>query len=102
MKPTDSQLTALHRLWCIANGHSGQCKIVAKFLLGLYNGTRFMFDLTDLRGLDESIFTDCMTVLHMDARHTYAEVHELLGVPSVIFEELAKDQGIKETKQRKS
>ncbi len=96
MKPTDSQISALNRLWKIANGHSGQCKVVAKFLLGLYNGTRFLFDLTDLRGLDESIFTDCMTVLHMDARNTYAEVHVLLNVPGVAFETLAKDWKIKE------
>lgn len=29
-------LDALQRLWKIAHGHSGQCRIVACFLLGLF------------------------------------------------------------------
>ncbi|MDD2892575.1 MAG: hypothetical protein PHF20_01480 [Halothiobacillaceae bacterium] len=67
---------ALRRLLEIAQGHSGQCRHVAAFLLGLYNGMRFPFDLTDFRSLDRAIFEDCLTVLRMDytpARevHTY-------------------------------
>ncbi|KQT10984.1 DUF7673 family protein [Ramlibacter sp. Leaf400] len=50
-----------------------------KLLLGLYNGTRFRFDLTDLRLLDSSLFEAAMVVLRMDARHTYTEVHEVLN-----------------------
>lgn len=69
-------IPALKRLFEIAHGNSGQCRYVAAFLLGLYNGARFPFDLTDLRGVDAEIFTDCMKVLRMDARprrevHTY-------------------------------
>jgi type II secretory pathway predicted ATPase ExeA len=33
-----AQMEALRRLWEIANGHSGQCLVVAGFLLGLFNG----------------------------------------------------------------
>jgi hypothetical protein len=50
----------------------------AKLLLGLYNGTRFPFDLTDLRCLDGNLFRAAFTVLQMDARHTCCEVHVLL------------------------
>ena len=57
----------------------------AKLLLGLYNGTRFPFDLTDLRRLDGPNFEAALTVLHMDARRTWCEIHVLLdailGVP---------------------
>lgn len=86
-------ITALQRLWKIANGHSGQCRHVAAFLLGLYNGQRFRFDLTTLRCLDTAIFEDCLRVLVMD--HTpRAEVHVLLGVPGHEFERLAIDWNI--------
>lgn len=50
----------------------------AKLLLGLYNGTRFPFDLTDLRVLDNDNFEDAMTVLRMDGRRTWCEIHVLL------------------------
>nr|WP_315242139.1 hypothetical protein [uncultured Albidiferax sp.] len=51
----------------------------AKFLLGLYNGPRFPFDLTDLRCFDPSTFQAAMVVLRMDAEHTYCEIHVLLN-----------------------
>jgi hypothetical protein len=91
---TQQQIEALRRLWKVANGHSGQCKYVAAFLLGLYNGQRYPFDMTCLRGLDQAIFEDCLTVLRMDYTPT-AEVHVLLGVPSAQFEQLAKDWRIR-------
>lgn len=91
---TNLRLEALQRLWVIANGGSGQCRYVARFLLGLYNGTRFPFDLTDFRCLDAAIFTDCLHVLMLDYQPA-AEVHVLLGQPSERFEVLAKSWGIK-------
>ena len=66
---------SLQALYEIAQGHSGQCRYVARFLAGLYNGVRFPFDLTDLRALDEAIFEHCLAVLRMDARPA-KEVHE--------------------------
>lgn len=50
----------------------------ARLLLGLYNGTRFPFDLTDLRSLDSGLYAAAMKVLDMDARRTWCEVHVLL------------------------
>jgi hypothetical protein len=90
---------ALRRLLPITQGHSGQCRYVAAFLLGLYNGRRFPFDLTDLRCLDRAIFDDCMLVLRMDyapARevHTYFDNGGDEG--HKIFEGLAKSWGIKD------
>lgn len=56
-------------------GGGGTC---ARLLLGLYNGDRFPFDLTDLRRLDGGLHADAMTVIHMDSRHTWCEIHVLL------------------------
>lgn len=90
--PTPPQLAALERLWAHAQGMTGQCRITSAFLLGLYNGHRFAFDLTKFRGLDEDLFRDCLTVLEMDSTPK-KEVHEVLGVPGRRFEALAEYWG---------
>lgn len=78
----------LVRLVEIARGHSGQCRIVAEFLLSLYNGRRFKFDLTDFRCLDRKIFKDCLEVLQMDYQPV-REVHQYFTNGSRIWEDLA-------------
>lgn len=80
---------ALRRLFEIAHGSHGQCRHVAAFLLGLYNGMRFPFDLTDLRAVDDEIVEDCMRVLRMDvvARQ---EVHTFFPNGGQQFEALAQ------------
>lgn len=88
--------TALQRLLKVAMGDSGQCRYIARFLLGLYNGTRFPFDLTDLRAIDNDLFEDCMTVLRMDARITRQEVHNYFDNGQAIFEALAKDWNVQD------
>lgn len=62
--------------WMLDTGGGSTC---GKVLLGLYNGTRFPFDLTDLRRLDNARLEAAMVVIRMDASHTYTEVHELLN-----------------------
>lgn len=77
--PTHDQLKALALLW--AWGQRGDCsgeRVAAKLLLGLYNGTRFPFDLTDLRLLDEQLLRAALLVIEMDSSPA-AEVHVLLG-----------------------
>lgn len=90
---------ALKRLLPIAQGNSGQCRHVAAFLLGLYNGIRFKFDLTDFRALDRKIFNDCMAVLAMDYQ-PQKEVHLYFDQGNdeghEIFEALAKSWGIRD------
>lgn len=80
MQPTPSidPHAALLRLWPIAQRDHGGARVVCRFLLGLYNGSRFPFDLTDLRLLDADVLRDVMAVLWMDT-HPQAEVHELLN-----------------------
>lgn len=95
MPPNDDQIEALKRLWKTANGHSGHSRTVARFLLGLYNGQRFPFDLSDFRKLDPNTFSDCLQALQMDCR-LHQEVHGALGVGSEEFEWLALGWGMDE------
>jgi hypothetical protein len=83
-------IPALRRLFKIANGNSGQCGKVAGFLLGLYNGSRFPFDMTNFRAVDGAIFDDMMMVLRMDSR-LLAEVHTYFDNGGQAFEQLASD-----------
>ncbi len=75
---TEAGIPALMRLADIAERDNGQACTVRSFLLGLYNGYRFPFNLTRLRGLDKALFDDCAAVLTLDARATAKEVHEYL------------------------
>lgn len=90
---------ALIRLLKIARGHSGQCRHVASFLLGLYNGNRFKFDLTDFRCVDRAIFEDCLEVLKMDYQPV-REVHLYFENGSQIWEQLAKQWRIRDHTKR--
>jgi hypothetical protein len=76
--PDAGELAALRKLWLMAQYCNGGARVCARLLLGLYNGRRFPFDLTDLRLLDEEHLDAAITVLRMDARPAM-EVHELLG-----------------------
>lgn len=86
---------ALRRLLPIAQGNSGQCKSVARILLGLYNGVRFPLDLTFLRCLDYKILDDVLAVLRMDA-NALQEVHLYFTNGGQVFEQLAKDWGFEQ------
>jgi hypothetical protein len=88
-------VAALARLLNIARGHAGQGRHVAAFLLGLYNGNRFKFDLTDFRCLDREIFEDCLEVLKMD-HSPVREVHRYFKNGSQIWEDLAKQWRIRD------
>src|SRR5690554_6322891 len=77
--------TPLIRLIDIAYADSGQSGRVRRFLLGIYNGTTFKFDLTDLRCLDREIQEDVLAVLSMDMDGPSVEVHNRIpGVSEVI------------------
>lgn len=81
---------ALMRLMPIAQQDTGQSGVIARFLLGLYNGERFPFDMTEFRRLDGSVFDDCIAVLKMDWQPA-AEVHTYFTDGGRLFEQLVKD-----------
>jgi hypothetical protein len=87
---TEAGIPALFRLADIAEGDTGQAATVRSFLLGLYNGYRFTFNLITLRGLDKALFDDCMAVLKLDARATRQEVHHYLDNGGELFERWAQ------------
>lgn len=87
---------ALQRLYQVACGHLKECRPIAAFLLGLYNGERFPFDLTDLRAIDDVLFDDCMMVLRMDARVMRQEVHDYFDGGTKKFETLAENWAIED------
>ncbi len=82
---------ALRRLLPIARRDTGQSRVITRFLLNLYNGRRFPFDLTDLRLLDYQIHEDCIAVLKMDFEPEM-EVHMYFENGGAIWEALAQDQ----------
>ncbi len=73
-----SGLPALQRLVTVAQRDTGQSAVVGRFLLGLYNGRTYPFNLTELRGLDQELHSDCMAVLIMDWSPE-REVHEMIS-----------------------
>lgn len=87
---------ALQRLVTVARGDTGQASTIARFLLGLYNDRRFPFPMTNLRSIDTELFDDCMTVLAMDARACQQEVHLYFKDGLRIWEEMAKDWGVRD------
>jgi hypothetical protein len=57
-------VSALHRLLKRVedNWHTGQARRIVAFLAGLYNGTDYPFDLTELRAVDRDIAADCLAL----------------------------------------
>ncbi|WFP48547.1 hypothetical protein PL263_10520 [Methylomonas sp. EFPC3] len=77
----DAGVPALHRLVKVAKGDTGQAETVRAFLLGLYNGYNFPFNLVSLRSIDKELFDDCIDVLALDARATQKEIHLYIDHP---------------------
>lgn len=72
---------ALITLWNLTQEHIGTtgARVAAGVLLSLYNGQRFPFDLTELRGLDGDRLADAIEVIRCDAHYCQREVHEWLN-----------------------
>lgn len=73
----------------MALSDTGQSGVVAKFLLGIYNGKRFPFDLSEFRRLDRELFEKCQQVMAMDFQPE-REINEYFDGGGPIFESLAK------------
>lgn len=59
-------LDASNRLWRLANQDTIEGKIVAKFLLAVYDGNRFPFNLNNFKLLSSKVYDDCILILHLD------------------------------------
>jgi hypothetical protein len=72
-------IEALAHLFILASTqYHSAARVAAHLLLGLYNGTRFTFDLTELRRLDAANLKRALALLELDARPRM-EVHEWLN-----------------------
>jgi len=69
-------LSALDSLMVLAETRdSGQAITVRRFLIGLYNGSDYPFNMNSMRGLDNDVWRECMFVLTMDTRECRHDVH---------------------------
>lgn len=74
----EAGMPALRRLLQVAGSDTGQARICGLFLLSLYDGARYPFNLRDMRGLDKSLHDDCLAVLQLDHAPD-VEIHERVG-----------------------
>lgn len=81
-------IQALNRLVPISLNDTGQSRVIGRFLLGLWNGQAYPFDLTELRGLDSELYADCLAVLQLD-RLGEREVHEYVKGGWAVWGQLA-------------
>jgi hypothetical protein len=89
-------VSALHRLLKRVedNWHTGQARRIMAFLAGLYNGTDYPFDLTELRAVDRDIAADCLALLTLDTRGI-KEVHRYIENGDAKWAAMIEDYGLK-------
>lgn len=88
----DAGLDSLAHLLEVAERDLGQSSVVARFLVGLYNGQDFPFDLTELRRLDDDLFEHCLAVLRLDQARV--EVHTYFPDGQARWQRLIRDWGM--------
>jgi hypothetical protein len=72
---------------------TGQAGRLVRFLAGVYNGSDFPFDLTDLRALDTELANACLDYLNYD-RLAKREVHHHLAGGDRELHEWFKEYGV--------
>lgn len=85
----DAGIQALHRLIPAALSRTPTGKIIGRFLLGLYDGATYRFDLRHLHRLSLREFEDCLRVLEMDYMPE-VEVHQRVDEGDSVWRELAE------------
>lgn len=86
---------ALERIETAIREHptTGQAGRLVRFLAGVYNGSDFPFDLTDLRALDTELANACLDYLNYD-RLGKREVHHHLSGGDRELQQWFRDYGI--------
>jgi hypothetical protein len=86
----DEGRVALYRLYEFALGDTGESCVIAMFLLGLHDATRFPLPVQELRMLDRTLIDDALCVLRMDFLAGSDNIHHHFLSGEKIFEHLAK------------
>ena len=73
---------------------TGQARRLVLFLAGVYNGSDFPFDLTDLRALDTALANACLDYLNYD-RLGRCEVHRHLSGGDTELQRWIDDYGLR-------
>jgi len=89
----DASLDSLAYLLDVAEGISGQARVAAQFLAGLYNGDDFPFGLTHFRRLDDDLLEHGLQVLRLDRRHA-TEVHRYFPGGETRWQTMIKRWGL--------
>jgi hypothetical protein len=86
---------SLHRLLkrVQASWYTGHARRIVVFLAGLYNGTNYPSDRTDLRVVDRDLAADCLDLLALDTR-AIQEVHRYIENGDAKWAEMIEDYGL--------
>mgnify|MGYP000903955134 CR=1 FL=1 len=87
-----TQGTRQELLLAAAKRPTGQGRIVARWILGMYNGDENRVDLTDLRALDPNLKQAIIEELWEDTKGG-EEIHERMGIGDKGIEEIRRIQG---------
>lgn len=85
-------MLALEYLFDVAKKDTGQALTIRLFLLGIYNGQSFPFDLNSLRGLDFDLVNQCLQVLALNALYPSQEIHMYVENGSQVFKNWAESE----------
>lgn len=85
----DDQIFEILRLLIgVGLGDTDQSRHVRLFLLGLYNGNTWPFNLNRLRRIDRELQMACLELLKVDTFQPVQEIHMYLESGSEIFKRL--------------
>lgn len=85
MLDDDQIFETLRMLIEIGLGDTDQSRHVRLFLLGLYNGNTWPFNLNRLRRIDKNLQVACLELLKVDTFQPIQEIHRYIESGSEIF-----------------
>lgn len=99
MTNREEALESAERLWAVAQRDTHQSRHIAHFVMGLFNGRDYPFDLSRLMCLDERLLLDCMKVLEWSSMKS-SWINDFMDRPNSDFVALAAEHGIRPVELR--
>ena len=86
---------ALVKVIKMALDDCGGGRVCRDFLLSLYNGRDYPFNMNDLRNLDGGLYAACITIMNIDCRpNPPFEIHEWFDNGSEVFDRLKASRAL--------
>lgn len=79
-----------HLVQLAATSDTSGANVAAQVILGLYNGSAYPMDLTELCRLDEDLFENALNVIRLRIE-SQTEPHEFFVNGGRLFQQIAKD-----------